>query len=155
MLIETACLSGAILLIIGCATGMAWGLTQSGFSRALAAAMTGLPGGAASFIAVSIVAFVILGSVLEGIPAIVLFGPLLFPIARAVGVHEAHYAMIIILAMGVGLFAPPFGVGYYAACAIGRVDPAEGIRPIWGYLLALLMGLAVVAIFPWISIGFL
>jgi tripartite ATP-independent transporter DctM subunit len=155
MLIDTACLSGAILMIIGTATGMAWGLTQSGFSRGLAAAMTGLPGGAASFIAVSIVAFMVLGSVLEGIPAIVLFGPLLFPIARAVGVHEVHYAMIIILAMGVGLFAPPFGVGYYAACAIGRVDPAEGIRPILGYMLALLAGLIIVAIFPWISIGFL
>jgi tripartite ATP-independent transporter DctM subunit len=155
MLVETACLSGAILLIIGTATGMAWGLTQSGFSRALAAAMTGLPDGSAAFIAVSIVAFTVLGSVLEGIPAIVLFGPLLFPIARAVGVHEVHYAMIIILAMGIGLFAPPFGVGYYAACAIGRVDPAEGIRPIWGYLLALLIGLIVVAVFPWISIGFL
>jgi tripartite ATP-independent transporter DctM subunit len=155
MLIETACLSGAILLIIGTATGMAWGLTQSGFSRSLAAAMTGLPGGSAAFIAVSIVAFTVLGSVLEGIPAIVLFGPLLFPIARAVGVHEVHYAMIIILAMGIGLFAPPFGVGYYAACAIGRVDPAEGIRPIWGYMLALLVGLIIVAIFPWISIGFL
>jgi tripartite ATP-independent transporter DctM subunit len=155
MLVETASLSGAILLIIGTATGMAWGLTQSGFSRALAAAMTGLPGGSATFIAVSIVAFTVLGSVLEGIPAIVLFGPLLFPIARAVGVHEVHYAMVIILAMGIGLFAPPFGVGYYAACAIGRVDPAEGIRPIWGYLLALMVGLVVVAIFPWISIGFL
>ena len=79
MLIETASLSGAILLIIGTATGMAWGLTQSGFSRALAAAMTGMPGGSATFIAVSIVAFTILGSVLEGIPAVVLFGPLLFP----------------------------------------------------------------------------
>jgi tripartite ATP-independent transporter DctM subunit len=155
MLVETACLSGAILLIIGTATGMAWGLTQSGFSRALATAMAGLPGGAATFIAVSILAFVVLGSVLEGIPAIVLFGPLLFPIAREVGVHEVHYAMIIILAMGIGLFAPPFGVGYYAACAIGRVDPAEGIRPIWGYLLALMAGLIIVAIFPWISIGFL
>jgi len=155
MLIETACLSGAILMIIGTATGMAWGLTQSGFSRALATAMTGLPGGAATFIAVSILAFIVLGSVLEGIPAIVLFGPLLFPIAKQVGVHEVHYAMIIILAMGVGLFAPPFGVGYYAACAIGRVDPAEGIRPIWGYMLALLVGLVIVAAFPWISIGFL
>jgi tripartite ATP-independent transporter DctM subunit len=155
MLIETACLSGAILLIIGTATGMAWGLTQSGFSRALAAAMTGLPGGSATFIAVSIVVFVVLGSVLEGIPAIVLFGPLLFPVARLVGVHEVHYAMIVILAMGIGLFAPPFGVGYYAACAIGRVDPAEGVRPIMGYLLALLAGLIIVAIFPWISIGFL
>src|SRR5207253_2961483 len=147
MLAETACLSGAILFIIACATGMAWGLTQSGFSRTLAAAMTGLPGGSATFIAVSIIAFVVLGSVLEGIPAIVLFGPLLFPIARAVGVHEVHYAMIVILAMGIGLFAPPFGVGYYAACAIGRVDPAEGIKPIWGYLLASLLGSTVVAIF--------
>ncbi|MFC0243010.1 TRAP transporter large permease [Rhodopseudomonas telluris] len=155
MLIETAALSGAILLIIGTATGMAWGLTQSGFSRSLAAAMTGLPGGAGTFLAVSIVAFVILGSVLEGIPAIVLFGPLLFPIARAIGVHEVHYAMVVILAMGIGLFAPPFGVGYYAACAIGRVDPAEGVRPIWGYLLALMVGLIIVAAVPWISIGFL
>ena len=75
--------------------------------------------------------------------------------ARAVGVHEVHYAMVVVLAMGIGLFAPPFGVGYYAACAIGKVDPAEGIRPIWGYLLALMVGLVIVAMFPWISIGFL
>jgi tripartite ATP-independent transporter DctM subunit len=155
MLVSTACLSGAILLIIGTATGMAWGLTQSGFSRSLAAAMTGLPGGAVPFMAASIAAFVVLGSVLEGIPAIVLFGPLLFPIARAVGIHEVHYAMVVILAMGIGLFAPPFGVGYYAACAIGRVEPADGMRPIWGYMLALIIGTIVVAAVPWISIGFL
>jgi tripartite ATP-independent transporter DctM subunit len=155
MLVSTACLSGAILLIIGTATGMAWGLTQSGFSRTLAAAMTGLPGGSATFMVASIAAFVVLGSVLEGIPAIVLFGPLLFPIARAVGINEVHYAMVVILAMGIGLFAPPFGVGYYAACAIGRVDPAAGMRPIWGYMLALVIGTVIVAAVPWISIGFL
>jgi tripartite ATP-independent transporter DctM subunit len=155
MLVSTACLSGAILLIIGTATAMAWGLTQSGFSRTLAAVMTGLPGGAASFMAASIVAFVVLGSVLEGIPAIVLFGPLLFPIAKAVGIHEVHYAMVVILAMGIGLFAPPFGVGYYAACAIGRVEPVAGMRPIWGYILALVIGTVIVAAVPWISIGFL
>ena len=105
--------------------------------------------------AVSIVAFIVLGSVLEGIPAIVLFGPLLFPIAKAVGIHEVHYAMVVILSMGIGLFAPPFGVGYYAACAIGRVNPDEGIGPIISYLIALFVGLVVVALVPWISIGFL
>lgn len=155
MLVDTASLSGSILLIIGAATAMAWGLTQSGFSRDLSEAMRAIPGGAASFMAVSIVAFIVLGSVLEGIPAIVLFGPLLFPIAKAVGIHEVHYAMVVILAMGIGLFAPPFGVGYYAACAIGRVNPDEGIRPIIGYLTALFVGLLVVALVPWISIGFL
>ena len=115
--------------------------------------MAALPGGAVSFLAVSIVAFVVLGSVLEGIPAIVLFGPLLFPIARQIGIHEVHYAMVVILAMGIGLFAPPFGVGYYAACAIGRVHPDEGMRPIVGYMLALLVGTIVVAAVPWISIS--
>jgi TRAP-type C4-dicarboxylate transport system permease large subunit len=104
---------------------------------------------------VSILAFVVLGSVLEGIPAIVLFGPLLFPIARQVGIHEVHYAMVVILAMGIGLFAPPFGVGYYAACAISQINPDEGIKPIVGYILALIAGLAVVIAIPWISTGFL
>ncbi len=155
MLVETAALSGAILFIIGTATGMAWSLTQSGFSSSLAQAMAALPGGATGFLIVSVVAFVILGSVLEGIPAIVLFGPLLFPIARQMGVHEVHYAMVVVLSMGIGLFAPPFGVGYYAACAVSRTDPAEGMKPIVGYMLALLVGLAVVVAVPWISIGFL
>jgi tripartite ATP-independent transporter DctM subunit len=155
MLVNTAALSGAILLIIGTATAMAWGLTQSGFSRLLAEMMGALPGGAPMFLAVSIVAFVVLGSVLEGIPAIVLFGPLLFPIARQLGVHEVHYAMVVVLSMGLGLFAPPLGVGYYAACAIGRVNPDAGIRPIIGYMVALLIGTIVVAAVPWISIGFL
>jgi tripartite ATP-independent transporter DctM subunit len=155
MLIDTAALSGAILLIIGAATGMAWALTQSGFSASLAKFMTGLPGGVPMFLAVTIVAFVILGSVLEGIPAIVLFGPLLFPIARQVGVHDVHYAMVVILAMGMGLFAPPFGVGYYAACAISRINPDEGMKPIVGYMVALLIGTLIVAAVPWISTGFL
>lgn len=155
MLVDTASLSGAIIFIVGCATAMAWGLTQSGFSQDLARIMGTLPGGGYGFLAVSIVAFIVLGSVLEGIPAIVLFGPLLFPIAKAAGVHEVHYAMVVIFAMGIGLFAPPFGVGYYGACAVSKVNPDEGIRHIWGYIAAMLVGLVIVAAFPWFSTGFL
>jgi tripartite ATP-independent transporter DctM subunit len=155
MLIDTASLSGAIIFIVGCATAMAWGLTQSGFSQDLARVMGALPGGAYGFLAVSIVAFIVLGSVLEGIPAIVLFGPLLFPIAKAAGVHEVHYAMVVIFSMGIGLFAPPFGVGYYGACAVSKVNPDEGIKHIWGYIGAMLVGLVIVAAFPWFSTGFL
>lgn len=155
MLVETASLTGAIIFIVGCATAMAWGLTQSGFSQDLARIMGSLPGGAYGFLAVSIVAFIVLGSVLEGIPAIVLFGPLLFPIAKAAGVHEVHYAMVVIFAMGIGLFAPPFGVGYYGACAVSKVDPDDGIPHIWAYFGALLVGLIVVAAIPWFSTGFL
>ncbi len=155
MLVETASLSGAILLIIGTATAMAWALTQSGFSRQLVSIMEQVPGGQIGFLAITIVVFAILGSVLEGIPAIVLFGPLLFPAARALGVHEVHYAMVVILAMGIGLFAPPFGVGFYAACAIGRVSPDEAMGRVWPYLGAVLAALVLVALVPWLSIGFL
>jgi tripartite ATP-independent transporter DctM subunit len=155
MLVDTAALSGAILFIIGTATGMSWALTQSGFSHSLADLMTSVPGGKYGFLLVSIAAFIVLGSVLEGIPAMVLFAPLLFPIAKAVGVHEVHYAMVIILAMGIGLFAPPFGLGYYAACTIGRAHPDVAVRRIWPYLGALLLGLLVVAFVPWFSIGLL
>ena len=154
-LVDTAALSGAILLIIGTATGMAWALTQSGFSGQLARAMTQLPGGTAGFLAVSILAFVVLGSVLEGIPAIVVFGPLLFPIAKQFGVNDVHYSMVVVLAMGIGLFAPPFGVGYYAACAISRVSPSAGMRPIVGYIVALLIGTIVVAAVPALSTAFI
>jgi len=155
MLIDTASLSGAILLIIGAATGMAWGLTQSGFSQVVTQIMADLNGGQNLFLLISILAFVVLGSVLEGIPAIVLFGPLLFPVARQLGINEVHYAMVVILSMGIGLFAPPLGVGYYAACAIGKVNPDEGVKPIMGYLFALLIGILVIAFVPWLSTGFL
>lgn len=155
MLIDTAALSGAILLTIGMATAMSWALTQSGFSQQVVDAMAGIAGGWRGFMLITIVAFVVLGSVLEGIPAIVLFGPLLFPVAKAMGIHEVHYAMVVIIAMGMGMFAPPLGVGFYAACSIGKVSPDAVVGKVWGYLLALLAALLVIAFVPWISTGFL
>src|SRR5579862_6860729 len=137
ILIETVSLTGAVMMIIATATAMAWALTQSGFSLWLVSVMAGVPGGSWGFLAITIVAFIVLGSVLEGLPAIVLFGPLLFPVAKTMGVHEVHYAMVVILAMGIGLFAPPFGVGFYGACAIGRVNPDDSLWRIWPYIGAL------------------
>jgi len=93
--------------------------------------------------------------VLEGIPAIVLFGPLLFPVAATFGINEVHYAMVVILAMGLGLFAPPFGLCYYAACSIGGVSPDAGMRRIWIYLAWLFLGLLLITFVPWISLVFL
>lgn len=155
MLVDAAALSGAILLIIGLATSMAWALTRSGFSASLVTAMSHAPGGVPGFMLVTIVCFTVLGSVLEGIPAIVLFGPLLFPVARALHIDDVHYSMVVILAMGLGLFAPPLGVGYYAACAIGKVSPDGVGRRMVGYMAALVVALLLVAFIPWLSTGFL
>jgi tripartite ATP-independent transporter DctM subunit len=155
ILVDTASLSGAILLVVGAATAMAWALTQSGFSQQLVDLMVGVPGGRWGFLAISALAFIVLGSVLEGVPAIVLFGPLLFPIARVMGVNEVHYAIVAVFSMGLGLFTPPFGVGFYLACAIGRVSPDDVIRHVWPHLAALVAALLLIVLIPWISTGFL
>jgi len=61
----------------------------------------------------------------------------------------------VILSMGLGLFSPPFGVGYYGACAVSKTHPDAGIGPIIGYMVALLIGIFVIAAVPWFSTGFL
>ncbi len=154
-LIDTVALAGAILLIIATATAMGWALTQSGFAQQLAEILGHAPGGKAGIMFVSIILFIILGSVLEGIPAMVLFGPLLFPVARAAGINEVHYAIVAVLSMGVGLFSPPLGVGFFSASAIGKANPEEVVVPILPYLAALLVALLIIAYVPWISLGFL
>jgi len=154
-LVSAASLSGAILLIVGAATAMAWAITQSGFSQVLATAIGAVPGGRPSFLVLSMLLFAVLGSVLEGLPAVVLFGPLMFPIAQRVGINEIHYAMVVILSMGLGLFTPPFGIGYYISCAIGGSEPDKSLPYIWRYLGAVAAGLVIVAAFPWISTAFL
>jgi len=155
MLVETAALSASILFVIGTANGMAWALTQSGFSASLAATMQEVAGGRYGFMAITIVVFVLLGNVLEGIPAILLFGPLLLPVAHGFGIHDVHYAMVVVIAMSIGLFAPPFGVGFYAACAIGRVAPDAAASHVWRYLVVLTLALALIALVPWFSTALL
>ncbi|RNI14942.1 TRAP transporter large permease subunit [Paracoccus pantotrophus] len=155
MLVETAAMSGAILLILGAASAMAWALTQSGFARDLMAVVTGLPGGWVVFMLASILIFLILGCVLEGLPAIVLLAPIMFPIARGLGIHDIHYAMVIVTAMNIGLMAPPIGIGFYIACKIANVPADQVMRRIWPYLAALLVGLLAIAAVPWFSTALL
>lgn len=155
ILVETIAVSGTIMIIIALAGAMSWALTQSGFAETLVAFMKDLPGGRISFLLVSILAFIVFGSILEGIPAIVLFGPLLVPVAQSLGVHPVQYAMVVLLSMGLGLFSPPFGYGYYTACAIAKVSPDQAMWNMLPYLGALLLAIIAVAAVPWLSIGFL
>ncbi len=155
MLVETAAMSGAILLILGAASSMAWALTQSGFARDLMNIVTSLPGGWFVFMLASIVIFLVLGCILEGLPAIVLLAPIMFPIARGLGIHDIHYAMVIVTAMNIGLMAPPIGIGFYIACKIANVPAEQVMVKIWPYLAALMIGLLAIAAVPWFSTALL
>ena len=151
MLVETAALSGAILLILGTASAMAWAITQSGVVQQLSSFLTTLPGGWVAFMAVTVLVFLILGCLLEGLPAVLLLAPIMFPIAKKLGINDIHYSMVIVCAMNVGLMMPPIGVGFYIACRIGDAKPDEVIVAIWPYIAALLVGVVVIAAFPILS----
>lgn len=155
MLVETAALTGAILLILGTALAMAWAITQAGVAQNIATFMTGLPGGWITFMLMTIVVFLVLGCILEGLPAIVLMAPLMFPIAKKLGINDIHYSMVVVTAMNIGLMTPPIGIGFYLACRIGNVSPDEAIGAIWPYLIALMGGLFFIAFVPWFSTAFL
>lgn len=151
MLVETAALSGAILLILGTASAMAWAITQSGVVQSLSHFLTTLPGGVISFMIVTILIFLILGCLLEGLPAILILAPIMFPIARKLGIHDIHYSMVVVTAMNIGLMMPPIGVGFFVACRIGNTSPDEVMGAIWPYILALIAGLVIIAAVPWLS----
>jgi tripartite ATP-independent transporter DctM subunit len=151
MLVETASLSGAILLILGTASGMAWAVAQSGVIQEMTNVLTNMPGGTIAYIIVTIIIFLVLGCLLEGLPAILLLAPIMFPIAKKLGIHDIHYSMIVVAAMNIGYMTPPIGIGLYIACRIGDASPDEVIREIWPYLTALLIGVGVIAAVPWLS----
>lgn len=155
VLVESANLTGVVLLILGMATAMAWALTQSGFAESLAVWIGQFPGGRIGFLIASIVMFAVLGSLLEGLPALIVLGPLLFPAAELIGINQIHYAMVVIFAMSIGLFAPPFGVGYYMACIVSRISPDAGMKKIVPYLAALLLATVLLAVVPAISTVFI
>jgi tripartite ATP-independent transporter DctM subunit len=151
MLVETAALSGAILLILGTASAMAWAITQSGVVQHLSQFLTTLPGGWIAFMLVTVVVFLVLGCLLEGLPAVLLLAPIMFPIAKKLGIHDIHYSMVIVCAMNVGLMMPPIGVGFYVACRIGDAKPDDVMPAIWPYIVALLVGVIVIALVPGLS----
>ena len=116
--------------------------------QALGEWIAGIGAGKAGFLALTVVLFVIIGALLEGLPALLIFGPILFPIARTLGIDPVHYGIVIIAAMGIAFFLPPVGVGLTIAAGIARVDIDDVSRSYVPYLVALLIGLALLAAFP-------
>ena len=103
------------------------------------------------FILLSIAVLIVMGSVLEGAAALIIFGPLLLPVAIKLGIDPLHFGIVLVISMGLGLFAPPLGLGLYGACLIGNVPIEQTVKPMLGYLGLLLLCLLVIAFVPSIS----
>jgi TRAP-type C4-dicarboxylate transport system permease large subunit len=101
---------------------------------------------------VTILVFVPLGAILEGVPAMIILVPVFFPVIARFGVDPLHYGILVVASLGLGLFVPPFGVGFFIACALGRTSVEGAARAYVPYVVALLLGLLLVAFVPWITL---
>ena len=151
--VQAATRSGLVLFIVAAAQSLAFILTLQQVPHAVGDIMLSLSktNGVWLFLLLSIVVLIVMGSVLEGAAALIIFGPLLLPVAVRLGVDPLHFGVVLVIAMGIGLFAPPLGLGLYGACLIGNVPIEQTIKPILGYLGLLLLCLLVIAFVPAIS----
>ena len=151
--VHAAARSGLVLFIVAAAQSLAFVLTLQQVPHAMGEFMVGLSqqSGTWMFMLLSIAILIVMGSVLEGAAALIIFGPLLVPVATRLGIAPLHYGVVLVIAMGIGLFAPPLGLGLYGACLIGKVPVEQTVRPMLGYLGLLLACLLIIAFVPVIS----
>ena len=153
-LVKAATRSGLVLFIVAAAQSLAFVLTLQQVPHALAQAMVALSQNAGPwlFLLLSILILIVMGSILEGAAALIIFGPLLVPVAAQIGINGLHFGVVLVIAMGIGLFAPPLGLGLYGACLIGGVPIEATVRPMLGYLGLLLLCLLVIAFVPGLTL---
>ncbi len=147
-LAQSGVVTATTLWVLAAASAFAWILVREWVPQTLGEWIAGSGAGRVGFLTATVVVFVVIGALLEGLPALLIFGPILFPISRTVGLDPVHYGIVIIAAMGIAFFLPPVGVGLSIAAGIARVDIDDVSRSYVPYLIALLVGLALVAAFP-------
>ena len=150
---DSAVRSGMVLFIVAAAQSLAYVLTIQQIPHTLAQAMVQLSSahGPWLFLLLSVIILIVMGSVLEGAAALIIFGPLLMPVAKQLGVDPLHYGIILVIGMGIGLFAPPLGLGLYGSCLIGGVKLEETVKPIMKYLGILFVCLLLITFIPSIT----
>jgi tripartite ATP-independent transporter DctM subunit len=150
--IDTAALTGVLLFIFAAASSFSWTLTVAYLPQRLVALLQSVGDSQAIFMICSVVLLIVVGVLLEGLPSLNVLAPLLIPIAGKLGLSELHYALVLIISMGIGGFMPFAGVGFYVCCAVMRCNIETASRAMLPYLIVLLAGLLIVAFVPWFTL---
>jgi tripartite ATP-independent transporter DctM subunit len=100
------------------------------------------------FIFLVIVLFSILGTFMDAIPAIIVFTPMLLPIAKALGVHPVHLGAIVVMTMAMGLLTLPYGLCVLIACAISKFPVSKVLGILYFLMIPIFIIILVCAFFP-------
>ncbi len=154
LFVRSASIAGSILFIVATASALSFALTIEQIPRYLSESMTALGHdyGVHAFVIVTVVITIFFGAILEGAPALIIFGPLFVPIAQALGIPSFQFGVIMVLSMGFGMFAPPVGMGLFATCAVSQTRIEDVSRAMIKYLCVLAAGILVLIFVPQISL---
>jgi len=148
--VQTAVITGAIGLILGAAAVFAWLLALQGMPAAVAAAVTRLSTNRVVFLVGANLIFMFFGAVLDGIPALILFVPILMPVSNALGIDPLHFTLLSVASLGIGLIIPPVGIMLLVICSITRTPVGEVAQAMVSYLLILAVCLLAIIAVPWV-----
>ncbi len=150
ILVDTAVMTGVVCLLVGAATGFSWILATHQVPQILGTFIGSISEGRVIFLLMSIAVFLFFGMILDGLPAILIFFPILFPIALSLGIHPLHFGVLVIAIVGISIVAPPIGLCLVIICSIARIKLTDTIQPLIPYILILIIDLVVMAFWPWL-----
>jgi C4-dicarboxylate transporter, DctM subunit len=148
---DATLIAGMVLFMIAASNILSQAIVTDGLGRTLAGAFTALSS-PTLYLFITMLVMIVIGFVLEGLPAILIAAPILLPVAIRFGIEPLQYGMVLAIAMGIGVFMPPVGIGYYVACAIGDAPVNATMRPSIIYNIFLVLGLIVVILFPQLTV---
>lgn len=152
ILVDSAVTSGVVIFMVGAASSFSWLLAVEQVPTHLAAAMTSISREPWVFFVISTIIFILLGAILEGLPAVIICLPIFLPIATRMGIDPLHYSVVVVAAIGVGLFLPPVGVGLYIAATFANLRVDQTIRAMLPYVGVLFVGILILIAFPWLTL---
>ena len=144
--------SSMIMFLIGTATVMAWLVTREQVAAQAAAWFAGLSGAKWLQLLAINVFLILVGCLIEGLPALLIMVPVLLPVAQGMGIDPVHFGVILIFNLLIGIITPPMGVGLFVVSNFTGVGIEKIVRACVPFLVPLLLTLGVITYIPELSL---
>ncbi len=148
VLYESARFAAISLFCVGTASAFGWLLAYFHVPQVFVDWVSGWGGGPISVGFIIAGCFLVIGCFIDAIPAIIILGTILAPLAASVGMHPVHFAIVGVISIAFGLVTPPYGLCLMIACAIGKVTIRETLKDVLVLLVPMFGVLVFVILFP-------
>ena len=152
VLLNSANMSAMLLYIITNAVLFSFIMTNENIPQALAEWLLGNGLGVVAFLLAVNVILLLAGNFMEPSSIVLIFAPILFPVAMKLGIDPVHFGFIMLVNMEVGMCHPPVGLNLYVASGITKMGITDLTVAVWPWLLSMLGFLVVVTYWPGLSI---